>query len=197
MTHHFEFYRSDPRAGFRTSLAAAFSGAHAFSDVAAQRFRWSGEALWNIRNYDPPLFVIAVRGAAATTVTGETLEPSTGIPPLFRQYLGGSDNLRGFGRLELPGPLGGLSSAFASLELRFAAGLALGIQPIVFTDLGAFGVRPMEIESTLYWSPGFGVRWTSPVGVLRASLAHGYVTEGGVDPALTHLQFDLSLGEEF
>jgi outer membrane translocation and assembly module TamA len=144
--------------------------------------------------------VLGVRGAAATTITGERPGPDIKIPPGFRQYLGGSRDLRGFGREELPANgLGGLSSVFGGVELRFGGPLPLGTQPLLFLDAGALGNAPWSLDHPAYVSPGFGARWESPIGVVRTSLAHGFILPGdtSVPDSFSHLQFYLSLGEEF
>lgn len=201
-SHDFEFYRTSPRTGFDSTLTAGLNDKTLFSDVSAQRLRLQAESLWNYRDYDPPLVVIGLRTGAATTITPERVGASTLLPPNFRQFLGGSLNLRGFARNELPGDDdGGLTSVYGGLELRLGTLLPFGFQPFTFVDAGALGRTPLELDSPLFWSPGVGVRWESPVGTLRTTLAHGYVSGTGLSAEaerdLSHLQFYFSFGEEF
>jgi translocation and assembly module TamA len=196
LSHAFEFYRTDPRTGFSAEFKSSLNSQQLGSSLSAQRMRLGFESLWNVQDYDPPLWVFGIRGGAALTLTDDRLGPGTALPPTFRQYLGGSADLRGFGRQELPGPAGGLSAAFASLELRWAGAWAGSLQPLVFLDIGATGSEPWHLASPLFWSPGLGLRWASPVGTVRSSLAHGLVA-GAHDAAISHFQFYLSLGEEF
>jgi translocation and assembly module TamA len=187
-SHEFEYYLTNPRTGWETGLTADFNSSHVASSASAQRLSWNARALWNFREYDPPLFVFGARVGARTLVTGDP----GGIPPNFRQYLGGSTDLRGFGLQELPGPVGGLSSGYVSLEARLVATLPLNIEPFLFYDLGAVGANPFELDEPIYHSPGMGLRWASPIGVIRTTIAHGY---GSGVPS--HWQFYLSFGEEF
>lgn len=190
-SHTFEYYAQNPQAGFTLFSTLDLNTNQFFSDFNAQRISVRGEALWNFKNYDPPLWVIGLRGGFATLIT--QLDPNQGIlPPSLLQYLGGSIDLRGFSRQELPGPVGGISSFFLGTEARLTHVLPVGIDPFVFVDLGALGNRGISFDSPLYWSPGVGVRWGSPIGPFRMTLAHGYQNS---DPA--HFQFFFSLGEEF
>lgn len=200
-THYFEFYRNSPRAGFNSTLRFNLNSRKVLSDISAQRLEWYGETLWNYRQYDPPLWILGGRWGLGTTMSGESLASAEGLPATFRQYLGGIQDLRGFGRQELPGPTGALSAAFASVEIR--AGilrfLPSGLQPLAFTDFGALGREEWSLDSPLYWSPGAGFRWETPFGVFRTTAAHGFQSGGAADRAqdFTHWQFYLSYGEEF
>jgi translocation and assembly module TamA len=193
LSHTAELYAASPRGGWSLEASVASSDRQLLSSISAQRFGISGEALYNFRDYDPPWLVLGLRGAFSTTVTGEPSGPDGVTPPTFLHYLGGSKSLRGFGRLELPEDgTGGLSSFYLSGEARFSDCLPLGIQPIVFVDVGAIGWRPFDFDDPLYWSPGLGIRWASPFGVFRATAAHGYL-----DLVPDHWQFYVSFGEEF
>lgn len=191
-SHGFEYWQSSPRAGFDTKLVTRFNSGDVYSTASAQALSLSGEALFNYRELDPPLIVLGVRGTVATTVTGEQLGPGTMIPPNFRYYLGGSPDLRGFGLQEIPGPNGGLTSVYLGIEARLVATLPIGLEPIAFVDTGVMGAGSWQLDDPFYWSPGGGIRWASPFGPIRTTLAHGFIN-GTSD----HWQFFLSLGEEF
>lgn len=190
-SHAFEYYTQNPQAGFTLFSSLDLNNNHFFSDFNAQRISVRGEALWNFKNYDSPLWVIGLRGGFATLIT--QLDPTQGVlPPSLLQYLGGSIDIRGFSRQELPGPVGGISSFFLGSEARLTQVLPLGLDPFLFVDVGAIGSQGVSFDSPLYWSPGLGVRWGSPIGPFRMTIAHGYQN---LDPA--HWQFFFSLGEEF
>ena len=197
-SHYYEFFKSSPRTGFQMTLLTDFNAKGVFSDASGQRLNLSGEGLWNIKDYDPFLLILGVRGGLATTLTGEPIGNNTGLPADFRYYLGGAGDIRGFGRQEISGPTasGGFSSAFADFEARLGSILPLGIQPFAFLDLGSLGSKSLDIDSTIYWSPGLGLRWESPVGSLRTNFAHGFLTSP-TGTAKSHFQFYFSFGEEF
>jgi translocation and assembly module TamA len=199
-SHDYEYFLADPHTGYVVSMAAELASDRVYSSVTAQKFEMAGHALWNIAGYEPPLLVFAVRGAAATTLTDSDSPKFARLPPQFFNYLGGSANMRGFSRMKLPkGDRGALSMLYAGAELRLANVLPLNIQPIAFVDVGALGSRSFGMDAPGYWSPGIGVRWPSFIGVMRFTVARGYLIRNS-DPAnegLSHWQFYWSLGEEF
>jgi translocation and assembly module TamA len=188
-SHYHELFLSSPRTGWQSSVMAAFNSRSLASSLTAQRMAWDGRALWNWRELDPPLWVFGARWGFRTVVTGEDV---TGVPPTFRQYLGGTADLRGFGRQEVPGPNGSLSSGFVSLEARLVETLPIGFEPFAFIDFGKTGVKPFSFDSPLFRSPGLGIRWASPIGAFRTTIARGLAS--GIEP---RWQFYLSYGEEF
>jgi len=192
-SHDFEYFATSPRSGYSVAVSADFADESLFSAISAQRFRAQAEGLWNVFEYDPPLFVLGFRASAATIVTGERPGPNTKLPPLFLEFLGGSTTLRGFERKALPRDgMGALSSFYLGTEARLADVLPWGFEPFLFHDLGRLGLQPFAWDDPLYTSPGIGFRWASPIGVFRVTLARGYVNS---TPA--GYQFFLSYGEEF
>jgi outer membrane protein assembly factor BamA len=197
VSHDYEFYQSNPQNGFFGDFTVDAADQSFLSNVSAQRFQLDVEALWSLNDYSPPLLVFGLRGRAATTLTEPNNSATALVPPPLRQYLGGSQTLRGFGLLELPeNQVGALSAAFASFETRLVETLPVGIQPFLFMDVGALGARAFQLNNPLFWSPGFGLRVATPIGNFRGTVAHGYVT-GNSDPSASHIQFYLSYGEEF
>jgi translocation and assembly module TamA len=197
-SHNFEYFASSPRTGYKLSLTGDFSNQAFISSATAQRLGLTTEFLWNLNSYDPPAVVLGWRSGGSFTFTGDTVaDPQLAVN--FKNFLGGSTDLRGFNRQELPSnSLGALSSLFTSFEIRFASLLPYQIQPFTFIDAGQLGYISENLDSTLYWSPGFGIRWDSPVGVFRTTLAHGFVSSNnGFDQSKSHWQFFLSYGEEF
>jgi translocation and assembly module TamA len=193
MSHRYELYQSSPRAGASFTFTSDLNSSALGSDTSAQRFRLAGHALWNLRDYDPPLLILGGRFGLSSTVAGDV----NAVPALYRYALGGSSDLRGFGLDELPEDhQGRLTEVFAGVEARLVTVLPLNLQPLAFVDAGRLGARPFSLDPAWYWSPGAGVRWESPIGAVRATVAHGYVT-GDPGRASSHLQFFISLGEEF
>ena len=196
MSHLYELFASAPREGYQVELKtlAAFRGV--LSPVDAQRFELRGTYLWNFLNLNPPFLILGVRAGVATTFTPENFATSTVLPSNFRHYLGGSSDLRGFNRLALPGPNGALTSLTASGEARMPDLLPWGFEPLVFVDAGQLGRESLHLDSPTYWNPGLGMRWASPIGAFRVTVAHGFVAG---DPASTlpGWRLYLSYGEEF
>ena len=196
-THYYDFYQNSPRTGFRAQFVTDVNSGDAFSSESAQRVRFDFSGLWNIKEYDPPLFVIGVRGFVSSTIVTASDPSGVNLPPTFLQYLGGSTNMRGYGLQELPhSGTGTLAAVYFGTEFRYAAGFWFGLQPLIFMDVGALGTHATQLDSPVFLSPGGGLRYESPFGSLRATLAHGYAP-GSNDPTLSHFQFFFSFGEEF
>jgi translocation and assembly module TamA len=197
--HYYELYRDRPQTGFSATLDSDFAEHDWLSSVSARTIRGNLEGLLNVGSFDPPFLVFGFRGGLMTTFTDEKLSSATRLPSLFRQWLGGSTDLRGFGRQELPGKSGALTAMYAGIELRFADSLPFGLQPFVFADAGALGTESLSLDSPVFWDPGIGIRWQAPFGVIRATLAQGFMegNTAGWDPKLKHPQFYFSFGEEF
>ncbi|MDR3606602.1 MAG: hypothetical protein P4M08_04380 [Oligoflexia bacterium] len=207
MSHGFEFYgdRGAPRTGYSATAKIALANRSAYSSVSVQRLSLRWENLLNYRNYDPPLLVFGLRAGYDTTITGERPNFSNiygvQLPPTYLHFLGGSQDLRGFGVQELPiqppgttaqNQIGSLSDAFVSMEARLVEVLPLGLEPFLLADVGVLGSSPWNVAAPVYWDPGFGLRLQSPIGVFRTTLAHGFI---GATP--DHLQFFFSFGQEF
>lgn len=191
-SHDFEFNHNASRGGSQLLVRGEVSDASAGSSFSARSLEASGEKYWRPGSEQKPgPFVFRTRAGWRTT--GYSGPGPEVLPPVLRHYLGGTADLRGFGRMELPGnSVGGLSAWFGNLELR-PDFWGTQLEPLLFVDVGQLGNRSFAIQTPLYWSPGFGVNYTSPFGALQATLAHGYVSGG--DPAsFSHWQFFLTLG---
>lgn len=198
ISHDFEYYSVSPRDGLSTTLSVTSADKGAASDISATRALLGFTKLWNIWELDPPVLVLGLRGEYATTIPRDT--PVEDLPASFRNFLGGSSSLRGFGRRALPrDPRGALTRAHIGAEVRINHALPAKFQPFVFADAGKLGAVSRQLDPTLYWSPGLGLRWESPIGTMRATAAHGLI-EGKERENLRHLmrwQFYFSLGEQF
>lgn len=112
---------------------------------------------------------LALRGELGTTWRNDFEE----LPPQVRFFAGGDTSVRGYAYESL-GPvdadgnvIGGASLVTASLEYEYALRGRWGVA--VFADTGnAFNDRDVNERTGV----GFGVVWRSPVGPLRAYLAH-------------------------
>jgi translocation and assembly module TamA len=190
-SHDFEYWATDPRTGYTAALTTDLTPGGALSKTSSQRFNFNGEALLNLKNYDPPLMILGARWGAATTLSGERPGVDSRLPATYFWYLGGSADLRGFSRQSVPA-FGAMTALYLDPEIRLAGVLPFGIQPVFFTDFGLVGSAPVSVDSPLLYSPGFGIRYKSPIGVFRTTLARGFPinTPGGWN-------FYLSFGEEF
>lgn len=132
-----------------------------------------------------------------------TLEPfggseQTDVPLVSRFYSGGSTSVRGFafqklGPLDEDGdPLGGLSLAEGSAELRFPIWRRLS--GVVFVDAGRLALDSSNIGGgDFYYSTGAGLRVRTPLGPLR--LDYGFLLNppSGIDRSRLYI----SVGHAF
>jgi outer membrane protein assembly complex protein YaeT len=127
--------------------------------------------------------------------------------PFFKRYfLGGSTNLRGWGRYEvapLSGgglPIGGTTFATFSAEARFP--IWRGLAGVVFMDGG--NVWPGEWDfqlNDLRYDVGPGLRYNTPVGPIRLDVGYqlnpleGLLVNG--EPQSRRFRFHFSIGQAF
>ncbi|EFL50029.1 outer membrane protein assembly complex, YaeT protein [Solidesulfovibrio fructosivorans JJ]] len=131
------------------------------------------------------------------------LLPNSGgdIPVYQRFYLGGINNVRGY-ELDKISPkdpwtherIGGKAEFFTNFETIFPISKSNGLLGVVFFDAGNSWGDYNDINSDLYKSVGAGVRWYSPMGLIRVE--YGY----GLDAEKHHLQpsqVGFSMGQTF
>ncbi|MBW3660168.1 MAG: outer membrane protein assembly factor BamA [Gemmatimonadetes bacterium] len=145
---------------------------------------------------------------AIFTYSGDPEEGGEGRVPLFqRLFAGGATSVRGYGRRELgpkidpdgptgdedPEPIGGRGLFESSVELRFPLrgnfrGAAFVDAGNVWSDVGDWS--PSDLEYT----PGVGIRYTTPVGPIRLDLARKM---SGEEDFLPSWVFHISIGNAF
>ncbi|MBF0313603.1 MAG: BamA/TamA family outer membrane protein [Oligoflexia bacterium] len=202
LEHDFEYYRTSPRDGYLLNFATTVTQEKLLSPLSAYFFSLSGQYLYNFKAKDPIILVLGVRGKISSTLIPELEErqKKKEVPLLFRHFLGGIDDLRGFSRKQLPNdPNGALTSFYLGWEARFASFFYEKLQPLVFVDSGWLGMEPLKLKQTLYWSPGIGFRLESPIGSFRGSAAYGRVSNGTEEEkrGVGKMQYHLTYGQEF
>jgi outer membrane translocation and assembly module TamA len=156
----------DPRRGY--GFSASFEHARPY---LGGTFTYD-ELLGEVRGYRPfgDRLVIALRGRAATLAAATDAD----LPFSERYFLGGSTSLRGWGRYEVSPlanglPVGGRTMLDTSVEVRFAVTEPFGVG--VFADAGNVWAGDWEARlGDLRHAVGPGLRYRTPVGVVRADL---------------------------
>ncbi len=197
-SHDFELRRSDPRSGFEWINQVILSRKGLLADYSANTLRSRFTYLHGFGGTRRSEIILGFRTELDSTFLAAGEGGFSSLPPGLRHYLGGSANLRGFSFQELPGSAGALTTYFLGAEARAIGWLPFDLELLAFADIGTASTQAFDFSSTWFASPGAGLRWLSPIGSLRLSLAHGLVLgAGGAKDPRAHWQFHLTLGEEF
>lgn len=171
-THSYEIFDIHPEAGELYQLNFDFRHPDlGFSDPLMKLDLAYLKLLW-LGNLGKGSSIAGLRLNAATTWVRDVV-PISSLPPSVKWYGGGSDDLRGFKLNSIPdnNGLGALSKFSAKLELRKTHLFLPAIEGFLFMDSAYFGDRPWSLESRFWYSPGFGIRWLSPIGLVQTYLA--------------------------
>ena len=125
-------------------------------------------------------------------------ESKSKVPPDERFYAGGGGSVRGYayqtaGELVGKSPAGGMSLAEINSEVRLKLTRRSGL--VAFYDGGrAFDTSYPNFDDRLYWGWGFGYRYYTDFGPIRADVAFPINRRKGVDD---RFQIYISLGQAF
>ena len=198
-SHAFEYNATSPRDGANLLTTFLLTQREWGANFTAQKLEVQGEKLWSIARFDPPFLILAVR-FDLNTVFSPDQNISTALPLKFLTFLGGDKDLRGYERQSLPrsgaGALGGLTGSF---EARLHKILFRRADIFTFVDSGMLGLANLEYRSPVFTSPGLGVRWESPIGVLRVYAAERFAMnqQPGDLPYDQAWRVGFTFGEEF
>lgn len=160
----------DPRDGYVLSLhlehaGGWLQGAYNYDELLGEGRIYRTVAGWLTLAERARYGAIAARG----------LERN--VPFSSRYFLGGSDSLRGWGRLEVAPlstsglPIGGRSLFESSSEMRFPIVTRVG--GVLFADAGNVWTNEWDLRlGDLRYDAGFGLRYNSPFGPVRIDYAY-------------------------
>lgn len=201
VSHNYEAFTRQQFEGWMASLKYTGQRKGLGSDIAVDRYELRGKNLWNIKNYSPPLLIVATR------FQGIFVDPHSrnnqdvvDLPIELRVFYGGNDNLRGFDRQSINNnELGFLTAVSAGLETRLVEVLPYMLEPFFLFDIGQVGEGRFDLSPPLFTTSGLGVRWPSPFGTLRASAARGDILNenSNTDSIPEDWILFLSFGQEF
>jgi translocation and assembly module TamA len=176
-----------PRDGRSLSFRARGASDEVLSDAAFVQLQAQGK--W-IRSWGERWRAIG-KAEVGRTYTDQFHD----LPPDIRYFAGGATDVRAFGYEELgPSdasgePTGGDTRALGSVDLEFRMREKLALA--AFYDVGgAF----LENREAIGDGAGGGIRWISPVGMVRLDLAWA-IRDAGI--AVSRPQFQLSIGPDF
>ena len=193
LSHYYELLRSRPVSGNKVHFGFLMGVEDLFAPVNFRQYQFRMNQYFNVGNFSPSIWVLALRlGGATTTTDSRALLPADNF-----HFLGGMANVRGFARQSLPGPQGALTTLYAGFELRLSDLILGQFTPVLSVDAAKLGIDSFTLDPGFYWSPGMGLQWNSPVGAFRLTTAFGFSEEGGIPVQDSAWQVYLSLGEEF
>lgn len=197
-SHDYEYFLRDPREGWQISSKIESAFENLGANQTFHQWTYQHQCLSNWNDWDPPLMILGWRFKAGTFLMENDRLFFAVVPENLRFYLGGDGNLRGFSRKQIPiNRPGSMTYLYQGFEIRAGEVFPYNLQPFVFLDMAWEGDRSLELERTLYYSPGLGVRWSSFIGPIRASLSRGSALYTDDIEVKSHWQFYLSLGREF
>jgi outer membrane protein insertion porin family len=183
--------RSDPRKGYFLSYSTEYTG------VGGEKKWIKNEA--EARGYYPVIGDLVLRSRFYAGKLDRV--ESRAIPRTEKFTLGGSRNLRGYSFEDI-GPkqnltrkdtgikedfnMGGEFMSFTNIEFQHPLSREAGLKWVVFFDAGHAG----DVDKIkVYTDYGFGLRWFSPIGVLRFEF--GYPLTGEFKEQGSQFHFDI------
>jgi translocation and assembly module TamA len=151
-----------------------------------------------VNGYWSPLADKRLTLAGWTRVSAVIGENRAALPPNKRLYVGGGNSVRGFGYQRIGpldsanNPIGGKSAIELGLEARFRITKSWG--GVVFIEGGnVYRDLSPDFDTPFRWGAGIGVRYKSPVGLLRLDLATPLNPRSGD----SFIQVYISIGQAF
>jgi translocation and assembly module TamA len=159
----------DATGGIRASFIATPTQAFGADSLTYAILQASGSTYFDLSGNGRS--VLALRGIIGSVLGASNLD----LPPDQRLYAGGSGTVRGY-RYQSIGPLfpngdpiGGTAVNAASIEFRQRLFNSWGV--VAFVDAGQASDEGVPFTGTLRVGTGIGVRYYTPIGVVRADFA--------------------------
>jgi translocation and assembly module TamA len=183
--HEYEIFDDHPEAG--NFMQFNFDVRHpalGFSDPLFKLDYTFLKLLW-LGNLGKGSAIAGLRINTGTTIIKSDVAPET-LPPSVKYYGGGSDDVRGFELASLPSNngAGALSKFSTKLEFRKTHLFDAKFEGFTFIDSAWFGDHSIKVNKQLWYSPGAGVRWFSPIGMVQTYLARSLSTEAPRDDGM-------------
>jgi len=202
MNHVYEFSIRDQYEGWNAGVYYRGRRKGLGSEIEVDRIEFNFKHLWNLGEFSPPFLVLGSRIQTITVNSDELVAGANQdlLSSEERIFMGGDQNLRGFPRQSIDNnKLGFLTAAYLGFELRLIEELPFHLQPFLLWDAAKVGNRRYTLDQPVFTSEGLGLRWASPFGTLRGSIARGHVLNGNTmsDPYPEQWIYFISFGQEF
>jgi translocation and assembly module TamA len=182
MAHDYEYYDINPEDGDHLRFNFGFRHPQlGFSDPSL-KLDSTYVKLSRLSSWGRGLLVGGFRLGLGTTWISRSVDPAS-LPPQVKFFGGGSDDLRGYLLNTLPrgDGAGALTKILLKLEARRTYLFVPGLEGFAFVDNGYFGTKSFSTAPQLFYSPGVGVRWDSPIGLVQSYVARALTLAPGED----------------
>ena len=186
----YELLRDDPSEGYSLSLKLSSSQKGMGALYSSNKYELTLKSFHNILNLNPAIWVLGLRaGLLGFDFDSDAKDK---IPGNMYPRLGGASTIRGHALESLPKE--GLAIAyFGGIETRIRHIIPYGISPYLFIDVASARNAKDPSEKEKYTSPGLGLHWNSPIGVLRFYASYPLSQSGE-----SHgLKLNFNLGDQF
>ena len=191
----------DAKRGYVASLHLEHAGDFLSGDFNYNEISAEGRYFLSVANRA----VVALR-VRAGSLDGTGDSEADSVPFYKRYFMGGSTNLRGWGRFDVSpltadgNPIGGHSFTVFSTELRVPIWRNLG--GVIFLDGGNVWTNPWDFNfKDLRYDVGPGIRYNTPIGPFRADLGYQLNPIPGLkvngEPETRQFRFHFSIGQSF
>ena len=176
----------DPRSGTLHGIVLKFASKALLSET--EFIRATMQSAWFFPLAKKVVFAFSLRGGL-----GYGLGDIKELPLVERFFLGGRSTVRGYTNDTLGpkgkdgNPTGGNAFALANSELRISLKKGFGI--VTFVDAGNVWQLAENIDDTIKYTVGMGLRYKTPVGPVRLDYGHKMSREEGESPGEFYFTF--------
>ncbi len=180
----------DPSSGSLQGIILKFASGAFFSEV--EFVKATLQSSWFFQLRKGLVFAVSFRGGAAYGF-GSTQE----LPLIERFFLGGRTTVRGYSQDTLGpkgadgNPTGGNMFSLVNGEFRISVGKGFGI--VTFVDSGNVWTLAENTDTSMKYTVGAGLRYSTPVGPVRIDYGYKLNREEGESSGEIHF----SLGQAF
>lgn len=181
-SHQYELFDVHPQGGDQLGVSLSYRNPTLGFSQSLTRLDTTFVKLGTLTNSGRGAIIGGIRLKAGTAFV-KTPGDLNSLPPEVKFFGGGSDDLRGFLLRTLPDEdgAGALTRYVTKFELRQTHFFNPKVEAFAFVDGGYFGQESLSVDSRLYYSPGLGLRWLSPIGLIQGYVARSLSTSPAED----------------